>query len=92
MLSGKQKEQFWNGGFLVTEPIGSNVKSHHTKINSKLPVSATIVKWHQGFPFTHNSNNDLITALLRVGEDTAENGALKVIPGSHKGKIHGLWQ
>ena len=75
----------------VAELIGPNVKSHHTKINSKLPGGATHVKWHQDFPFTPHSNDDLITALLMVDEVTEENGPLEVIPGSHKGEIHGLW-
>ncbi|MBV9736397.1 MAG: phytanoyl-CoA dioxygenase family protein [Acidisphaera sp.] len=36
----------------VAELIGPNVKLHHTKINSKLPHTATKVEWHQDFPFT----------------------------------------
>ena len=36
----------------VADLIGPNVKLHHTKINSKLPKSATKVEWHQDFPFT----------------------------------------
>jgi len=75
----------------VAELIGPNIKTHHTKINSKLPGGATQVKWHQDFPFTPHSNDDLITALLMVDDVTEENGPLEVIPGSHKGTIHGLW-
>ena len=75
----------------VAELIGPNVKAHHSKVNSKLPGGATQVKWHQDFPFTPHSNDDLITALLMVDEVTEENGPLEVIPGSHKGDIHGLW-
>jgi phytanoyl-CoA hydroxylase len=37
---------------MVADLIGPDVKLHHTKINSKLPGSATEVKWHQDFPFT----------------------------------------
>lgn len=75
----------------VAELIGPNVKLHHTKINSKLPGGHTEVKWHQDFPFTPHSNDDLVTALLMVDEVTDENGPLEVLPGSHKGEIHGLW-
>ena len=75
----------------VAELIGPNVKAHHCKINSKLPGGGTAVKWHQDFPFTPHSNDDLITALLMVDEVTEENGPLEVVPGSHKGDIHGLW-
>ncbi len=71
--------------------IGPNVKYHHSKINSKLPGAATAVKWHQDFPFTPHSNDDIVTALLFVDEVTAENGPLEVVAGSHKGEIHSLW-
>ncbi len=76
---------------MVADLIGPNVKLHHTKINSKLPGAATMVKWHQDFAFTPHSNADLVTALLMIDEVTSENGPLAVLPGSHKGPIHGLW-
>lgn len=75
----------------VAELIGPNVKLHHTKINSKLPGGATEVKWHQDFPFTPHSNDDVVTALLMVDDVTEENGPLEVVAGSHKDAIHGLW-
>ena len=71
--------------------IGPNVKLHHAKINSKLPQTATKVDWHQDFPFTPHSNDDLVTALLMLDEVTAENGPLEVVPGSHKGALESLW-
>lgn len=76
---------------LVAELIGPNVKLHHTKINSKLPGAATAVKWHQDFPFTPHSNDDVITALLMVDEVTPDNGPLEVLPGSHRGPLYSLW-
>ena len=75
----------------VAELIGSSVKYHHSKVNSKLPGAATAVKWHQDFPFTPHSNDDLITALLMVDDVTGDNGPLQVVPGSHQGQIHDLW-
>lgn len=62
----------------VADLIGPNIKFHHSKINSKLPGGETAVKWHQDFPFTLHSNDDIM-----------ENGPLEVVPGSHKEKIHG---
>lgn len=76
---------------MVADLIGPDVKLHHTKINSKLPGSATVVKWHQDFPFTPHSNDSLITALLMVDEVTEENGPLEVWPETHQGEIHTLW-
>lgn len=75
----------------IADLIGPNVKFHHSKINSKLPGGKTAVKWHQDFPFTPHTNDDLVTALLMIDEVTAENGPLEVLPGSHRGEIHGLW-
>ena len=58
---------------------GSGTRFHHSKINSKLPHTATEVKWHQDFLFTPHSNDDIITALLMVSEVTPENGPLNVV-------------
>jgi len=75
----------------VADLIGPNVKFHHSKINSKLPGGHTAVKWHRDFLFTPHSNDDIITALLMVDDVTEQNGPLEVLPGSHKGALHGLW-
>lgn len=75
----------------VADLIGPNVKFHHSKVNSKLPGAATKVKWHQDFPFTPHSNDDIVTALLLLDDMTEENGALEVLAGSHRGALHTLW-
>ena len=78
---------------IAAQLIGGNgIRFHHSKINSKLPHTATQVKWHQDFLFTPHSNDDLITALLMVSEVTPQNGPLNVIPGSHKGPLWSHWQ
>ena len=71
--------------------IGPNIKFHHSKINAKQPGSTTEVKWHQDFSFTPHSNDSIVTALLMVDDVTINNGALKIVPGSHIGPIHQLW-
>jgi len=78
-------------GDMVADLIGPDVKHHHNKINSTLPGAATEVKWHQDFLFTPHSNTDLVTALLMLDDVTADNGPLKVVPGSHRGALHSLW-
>jgi ectoine hydroxylase-related dioxygenase (phytanoyl-CoA dioxygenase family) len=75
----------------VASLIGPDVKLHHTKINSKQSGGETAVKWHQDFGFTPHSNDSVVTALLMIDEVTEQNGPLEVLPGSHKGPIHGLW-
>lgn len=77
---------------LCAELIGPDLRFHHGKVNSKLPGTATTVKWHQDFPFQPMTNDDMITCLLFVDDVTLENGPLEVIPGSHKGPIHSHWR
>jgi phytanoyl-CoA hydroxylase len=72
--------------------IGPNLRLHHSKLNSKLPGTATTVKWHQDFTFDPHSNDDLITCLIFLDDVTPENGPLRVVPGSHKGPLYSLWQ
>ena len=71
--------------------LGPNLRFHHGKVNSKLPGSATQVKWHQDFPFQPMTHDDMITCLLFVDEVTLENGPLEVIKGSHKGPLYPHW-
>ena len=76
----------------VADLIGPNVKLHHTKTNSKQPRTVTPVRYHQDFPFTPHSNDDVVTALLFLDDVDESNGALEVVPGSHRGPIHSLWR
>jgi phytanoyl-CoA hydroxylase len=76
---------------MVADLIGPNVKFHHCKINLKLPGSHTEVGYHQDFAYTPHSNDDVVTALLMLDDMTLENGCLQVVPGSHRGPIHSLF-
>ncbi|MDB2469675.1 phytanoyl-CoA dioxygenase family protein [Alphaproteobacteria bacterium] len=73
------------------ELLGSNIRFHHGKVNSKLPGSATAVKWHQDFLFQPMTNDDMITCLLFLDDVTLENGPLEVIPASHQGPLYPHW-
>ena len=77
---------------MVCELIGPDIRLHHSKINSKLPGTATTVDWHQDFTFDPHSNDDLVTALLFLDDVTEQNGPLRVVPGSHHGPLLSLWQ
>lgn len=76
---------------MVADLIGANVKFHHSKINAKLPGTATAVKWHQDFPFTPHTNDDLVTALLALDDVDETNGPLIAALGSHKDGLAELW-
>ena len=76
---------------MVADLVGANVKFHHSKINAKLPGANTEVKWHQDFPFTPHSNDDLVTALLAMDDVDENNGPLISALGSHKDGIAEIW-
>ncbi len=76
---------------MVADLIGPDVKFHHDKINLKLPGSNTEVHYHQDFLFTPHSNDDVVTALIMLDDVTEENGCLKVVPGTHRGDLHSLF-
>ena len=78
---------------MASDLIGGNGTCfHHSKINAKLPNTSTTVKWHQDFPFTPHTNDDMLTALLMIGEVTMKNGPLLVVPGSHKEDLFSHWE
>jgi len=77
---------------MAADLVGPNVRFHHAKVNSKLPRTKTVVKWHQDFPFDPHSNDDTLTALLFLDDVTAENGPLMIAPGSHKGPLLSHYQ
>lgn len=72
---------------MIADLIGPDVKFHHCKINLKLPGTDTDVGWHQDFAYTPHTNDELVTALVMLDDMTAENGCLRVLPGSHRGPL-----
>jgi ectoine hydroxylase-related dioxygenase (phytanoyl-CoA dioxygenase family) len=77
---------------MVADLIGPDVKFHHCKVNLKLPGSDTEVGYHQDFAYTPHTNDDVVTALLMLDEVTEENGCLMVVPGSHTGPLHSIFE
>lgn len=70
----------------VENLIGHNIQIHHSKLNLKPPSSPDArFEWHQDYPFFPHSNYDLLAVLVHLDEATTENGALRIIPGSHMG-------
>ena len=76
----------------VADLLGEDLRFHHAKLNSKLPGSGTSVKWHQDFTFDPHSNDDCITAMLFLDDIDSDIGPARVVPGSHRGELHSLWQ
>jgi ectoine hydroxylase-related dioxygenase (phytanoyl-CoA dioxygenase family) len=77
---------------LVAALVGPDVKFHHCKINLKPPRSETRVGYHQDFPYTPHSNEDIVETLILLDDMSTENGCLHVVPGSHREGLLSLWQ
>ena len=60
---------------------------YHTKINTKPAVEGTVWMWHQGYGSWKRDGcprPDMATFALMLTDSTEMNGALYVVPGSHK--------
>jgi phytanoyl-CoA hydroxylase len=58
--------------------------AHHNCVMTKHPNFGTATGWHRDIRYWRFARNELISVWLALGSETAANGALKVIPGSHR--------
>src|SRR5947208_11752911 len=65
-------------------PLSSSI----TAMNLKSSRIGAPVEFHQDAAFYPHSNDDVLAVGLLLDDATAENGALTVLPGSHRGPIH----
>ncbi len=72
---------------ILTALLSPNVRLHTSKLNTKAPGGGAAVEWHQDWAFYPHTNDDLLAVGLMLEDVTEENGALMVIPGSHKGPV-----
>jgi len=59
-------------------------QAHHNCIMTKFPAFSSDTLWHRDFRFWAFDKPTLITAWFALDDESAENGSLSVIPGSHK--------
>ena len=59
------------------------------KLNLKRPREGSEFPWHQDYPYwyvrTPEHAHEIVTAMLFLDDAVAANGALRVLPGSHRG-------
>ncbi len=72
---------------IVSQLIGPNLRTNGNKLNMKYAAFGSPVEWHQDWAFYPHSNDDLLAVGVCIDAMTLENGALYVIPGSHKGPV-----
>jgi len=68
--------------------LGPNVRLHGSKLNLKDPEYGSPVEWHQDWAFYPHTNDDLLAIGVMLEDIDEENGALLVMPGTHRGPIY----
>ncbi|SNS49329.1 phytanoyl-CoA hydroxylase [Noviherbaspirillum humi] len=68
---------------LFGEPVRLTL-AHHNCVMTKHPRFSTATGWHRDIRYWSFLRNDLISVWLALGDEVESNGALKVIPGSHR--------
>ncbi|HVK93566.1 MAG TPA: phytanoyl-CoA dioxygenase family protein, partial [Noviherbaspirillum sp.] len=58
--------------------------AHHNCVMTKHPNFGTATGWHRDIRYWSFARPELISVWLALGSETASNGGLKVIPGSHR--------
>jgi len=59
-------------------------QTHHNCIMTKHPGHSSATLWHQDIRYWSFDAPELISVWLALGSENRRNGALKVIPGSHR--------
>ncbi len=70
---------------IVSQLIGDGIRYNGHKLNMKYPEFGSPVEWHQDWAFYPHTNDDLLAVGVVIDDMTVENGALMVLPGTHKG-------
>jgi ectoine hydroxylase-related dioxygenase (phytanoyl-CoA dioxygenase family) len=73
---------------IVTQLLGPSIRFHHSKLNMKGSLLGAAVEVHQDAAFYPHSNDDVLAVGLLLDDATSANGAMAVLPGSHRGPIH----
>ena len=68
----------------VEQVIGPDILVWGSSFFIKEPRNPSFVSWHQDSTYWGLERPDIVTAWLALSESTHENGAMRVIPGSHK--------
>ncbi len=72
----------------VRAELGCDVSPFTSKLNFKRAGEGSEFPWHQDYPYWYvavgDAAQDVVTAVVLLDDATADNGALCVIPGSHR--------
>jgi phytanoyl-CoA hydroxylase len=80
----------WAAAPEVTEPLrqllGPEVmlsQAHHNCVMTKQPRFSSATRWHQDIRYWSFQRPELVSVWLALSRETAENGCLSFLPGSH---------
>lgn len=73
---------------VVAQLIGPSIRFTGEKLNMKSAGFGSVVEWHQDWGFMPHTNDDLLAVGIAIDDMTTENGALLVIPGSHRQPVY----
>jgi phytanoyl-CoA hydroxylase len=59
-------------------------RAHHHCVMTKHPAYGSLTGWHRDVRYWAFERDDLVSAWLALGHETVDNGALWLVPGSHK--------
>ena len=68
--------------------LGESVRLHGSKLNLKAARFGSPVEWHQDWAFYPHTNDDLLAVGVMLDDTTVANGAMYVLPGTHKGPVY----
>ncbi len=71
----------------VSDLLGPDLLCRSASIFLKEPGDPAFVAWHQDAAFFDLDSPDLATAWVALADSTAENGALEILPGSHRAPL-----
>jgi phytanoyl-CoA hydroxylase len=67
---------------------GPDIRFDFGKLNMKAAEFGSPVEWHQDWAFYPHTNDDLAAVGVMLDDTDETNGALLVLPGSHKGPVY----
>jgi non-heme Fe2+,alpha-ketoglutarate-dependent halogenase len=67
----------------VEDVIGPDILCWGTSFFIKEPHNPSFVSWHQDSTYWGLDPADIVTAWVALSDSTTENGAMRVVPGSH---------
>ena len=73
---------------IVAAVFGTGVRYQTSKLNMKDAAFGSPVQWHQDWSFYPHTNDNLLAVGIYLDDTTAENGAMRMVPGSHTGPVY----